>query len=145
MPIVIDACCANALADGGCHSSLRIREWVRIRGRVLSGGHLQKELGVTKLRGLLAAWSAAGKLIILPDALLNPERERISQISRSNDAHVLAVVSIGDAGVIVTSDQALKDDLKDTKITGKKRKIISHGDNGFSSDRIVQSLLRDYA
>ena len=142
MPLVIDANAANALSVGGCTSSKRILEWVRTKGTVVSGGLLQKELGKTKLAALLTTWSSAGRLKTLPDDNLDEEILRIQVICESNDAHVLAVVSVGNALVVVTGDQLLMGDLKNVAITGRKRKIISHDGSSFSKDSIVQALLR---
>ena len=143
MPIVIDANCANALASANCASSKRILEWVRSRGTVVSGGHLQRELGRTRLSDLIAAWARAGRLQILGDDQLEGELTRVIPLAESNDAHVIAVVVVGDASVVLTGDQALMRDLKNPAVARRKRKIISHGENGFSRDRIVQSLLRN--
>jgi hypothetical protein len=111
----------------------------------VSGGQLQRELARTQLKVLLAAWSAAGRLVVLSDDVLDPEIGRIQLLAASDDPHVLAVVAISDAGVVVTGDELLKQDLKSPVITGRKRKIISHNAAGFSADSIVQSLLRMYA
>lgn len=143
MSLVIDANAANSLAAGMCVSSRLILAWVRTDGRVVSGGRLQRELGKTKLAPLLMSWSAAGKLKLIPDDEITAEEVRIIALCRSDDEHVLAIVAISNSRVVVTGDQALKDDLKDNQITGQRRKIISHGVNGFSRPQIVRALLRE--
>jgi len=142
MALVIDANSADALSRGECPSSRRILAWVRQGGRVCSGGLLQKELGRTSLSGLLQSWSAAGRLILISDELIDPEVANITPLARSDDPHVLAVVKIGDVPVIVTGDGNLIRDLKDPSITGQKRKIISQSGGAFSKEKIVMALLR---
>lgn len=145
MPIVIDADSASSLAAGRCPTSRRIIRWVKEGGIVHSGGRLQHELGMTPLKNLLAAWSAAGRLVLFPAADVVREINAFRDLARSNDVHVIAVVRIGGAKVIVTGDNALKSDLKDSEVSLSKRKIISCNQGHFSELRVVNALLKAYA
>ena len=145
MPLVIDANAANALAAGSCESSKALIEWVRRGGQVKSGGRLQEELKRTQLRDLLVQWSAAGRLVILPAADVRAREALLSGQCVSNDAHVLAVLILGEANVLVSGDVDLQADAKNRALLGKKCKVINCSQGVFSQVRIVRNLLARYA
>lgn len=145
MPIVVDANAANALAGENCHSSRQILAWVRRGGVVVTGGRLQEELRRTTLRALLAQWSAAGRLRILPAQDCESMEHVVANQCQSDDPHVLAVVILGNAGVLISGDLQLQRDVKDRSIVTHVCKIISCDRGRFSNRRIVLSLLAKFA
>jgi predicted nucleic acid-binding protein len=144
MCLIIDACSANIVAAQNCEASSIIIEWVRTKGRVVSGGKLQTELGKTRLNSLIIQWSRAGRFTLVDSARLELELNALSTCPvRSDDHHVIAIARIANAGVVVTGDTDLMDDLKDPAVAINRRKVIKLMANHSPRKRIVRSLLQN--
>ncbi len=144
MCLIIDACSANIIAADDCETSSIIIEWVRAKGRVVSGGKLQTELGKTRLKSLISAWSAAGRFAVVDSARLALELDALSRCPvRSNDHHVIAIARLANARVVVTGDNLLMADLKDPAVAVQRRKVIKLRANHTPRQRIVRSVLRN--
>jgi predicted nucleic acid-binding protein len=144
MCLVIDACSANIIAENSCEPSSIIIAWVRMKGRVVSGGKLQEELGRTKLRSLISTWSAAGKFLVVDQSELEKHIADLKNCTlRSNDVHVVAVARTANAGVVVTGDDLLIADLKDPTVSKQRRRVIKLRHGYSPSKRIIKGVLRE--
>lgn len=144
MCLIIDACSANIIAANNCEASSIIIDWIKAKGRVVSGGNLQTELGRTRLTRLISAWSAAGRFTLVDPTRLAVELEALGTCPvRSNDHHVIAIARIANAGVVVTGDNLLINDLKNRAVSIKPRKVIKLRANHTPRRRTVRSTLRD--
>lgn len=113
--------------------------WINSGGRIVSGGDLERELfRVSAMRTLALEWSRRGNLIRLNPNQLMSERKRIEPLCRSDDPHVLAVTVIGRADVVVTADNLLIKDLKDSGVVGHRRRIYK--ENAGNPNRIDRHL-----
>lgn len=141
MSVVIDANAANALAAANCDSSCAIIKWVRSGGMVESGGRLQEELRKTALRDLLAQWSAAGRLFVHPQKVVEATEKEVAKQCKSDDPHVVAILKIGGAQILISGDAALHSDARNARLVGKKCKIVNFNQGSFSNVKIVRGLL----
>lgn len=144
MCLIIDACCANALANADLPQAKLILDWVKSGGKIVSGGKLEIELKGTALQPLIATWKAAGRLQgIDPQVIKNEERSIDQSQLRSNDIHVVALARASGAMTIVTRDKNLMHDLKHSGEVQPSRKIFPFQTTATSNLKIQRKVLRE--
>lgn len=99
-------------------------EWLRTKqGKLVVGGKLLEELG---FRSLISNWMQAGLAVSIDPSQIKVKTEQIQKegISRSNDAHVLALAQISGARLLYTNDQKLQGEFKNKRLIDNPRGTV---------------------
>lgn len=100
--------------------------WLRTgKGKVIVGGKLLEELGNShqlQISGLIRA----GIALRIDSNQVQAKTQQIARkgISRSNDAHVLALAQISGARLLYTNDRNLQQDFRDKRLIDKPRGTV---------------------
>ena len=108
-----------------------MRRWVaRGKGRLISGGKLQREL--RQASGTFFEWAfraqGSGRFRLIADEDLEAEVTRFSEhpARQSDDPHVLAVASVSGARLLFSNDLALQRDFRSKElIAGPRGRVYS--------------------
>jgi hypothetical protein len=128
MCIVVDANAASHLCNA-TDDGKPVLAWLLKHGRLAIGGLLTDELIRAGLRETLVALDRAGRIRRFegPD-LVEAERVfREHRLVRSDDPHVLALVSISRCSVVFSGDQRLHSDLKNKRVLEVRPSIYQSG------------------
>lgn len=142
MCIIIDTCSANVISSNSCEISRIILDWIKKRGRVVSGGELHTELMKTPLRPLILSWSSAGRFALIDQNKIDHEVGQFDlKLLKSNDSHVVALARASDSSAIITGDDLLITDIKNPTVSKRKRKAIKFSGNYSPRARVVRGVL----
>jgi hypothetical protein len=127
MCMVVDANAASHL----CNTTVDgkpVLAWLLKHGRLAIGGTVTDELIRAGLRETLVALDRAGRIRRFEGpALVDAERGfRGHRHVRSNDQHVLALVSVSRCSVVFSGDQRLHSDLKNKLVLDARPSIYQN-------------------
>ena len=128
MCIVIDANAAHHLRSDDVAGAAVLRWLLRGRGKLVVSNELLKELSVTHFRATLVVLDRARKIIRANEHRCAQQKQMLINGGqmRSDDEHVLALVSTTACDVVFTHDQALHEDLKNKSIIAHHCSIFQY-------------------
>lgn len=131
MCIIVDANSAhNMKADN--EDGVHVLRWLLLGGgKLVVSSDLLEELNRTNLKEILITLDRARRLVRADDGDCTRERALIvaSDLPRSDDLHVIALVNSSGCELIYTKDQNLHSDLKNRQIVAHKCSIYQNADH----------------
>lgn len=144
MCIIIDANQAGELATGEKPYVKLVLKWIKDGGAIVSGGDLERELFKhSNMRDLMGQLSRSGQLRRIGKQKIEQRTAAVEAMCQSNDAHVVALAIEARTRVVVTGDNLLIKDLKNSTIVGTRRRVIKENSANPTRTAHVTHLLNN--